>query len=55
VAKKYPNNKASIAHLTQKVVQGGTGVWGDAVMPAHPALKPAEAKQIIGWILSLKQ
>ncbi|MCR8559787.1 ThuA domain-containing protein [Mucilaginibacter sp. BJC16-A38] len=55
VAKKYPNNKASMAHLTQKVINGGTGVWGDVSMPAHPALKPAEAKQIIGWILSLKQ
>lgn len=55
VAKKYPNNKASMTHLTQKVITGGTGVWGDVNMPAHPALKPAEAKQIIGWILSLKQ
>lgn len=55
VAKKYPNNKASIAHLTQKVTEGGSGVWGDVAMPAHPALKPAEAKQIISWILSLKQ
>ncbi|MGZ3756746.1 MAG: ThuA domain-containing protein [Mucilaginibacter sp.] len=55
VAKKYPNNAASMAHLTQKVIQGGTGVWGDVVMPAHPALKPAEAKQIISWILTLKQ
>lgn len=55
VAKKYPNNKVSMAHLTEKVKEGGSGVWGDVAMPAHPALKPAEAKQIISWILSLKQ
>ncbi|MDB4918066.1 ThuA domain-containing protein [Mucilaginibacter sp.] len=55
VAKKYPNNKASMAHLTEKVKEGGSGIWGDVAMPAHPALKPAEAKQIISWILSLKQ
>jgi cytochrome c len=54
VAKKYPNNKASMMHLTQKVTQGGAGVWGDVAMPAHPALKPAEVKQIISWILSIK-
>jgi glucose/arabinose dehydrogenase/cytochrome c551/c552 len=54
VAKKYPNNNASMAHLTEKVTQGGSGVWGDVAMPAHPSLKPAEAKQIISWILSLK-
>ncbi|WP_295794946.1 ThuA domain-containing protein [Mucilaginibacter sp.] len=55
VAKKYPNNKASMAHLTQKVREGGTGVWGDVSMPAHPALKQADAQKIISWILSLKQ
>lgn len=55
VAKKYPNNKTSMDHLTQKVTQGGSGVWGDVAMPAHPALKPTEAKQIISWVLSLKQ
>lgn len=55
IAKKYPNNTASMTHLTQKVVQGGNGVWGDVVMPAHPALKPTEVKQIISWILTLKQ
>ncbi|HVW97340.1 MAG TPA: ThuA domain-containing protein [Mucilaginibacter sp.] len=54
VAKKYPNNKASIAHLMEKIKEGGSGVWGDVAMPAHPALKPAEERQIINWILSLK-
>lgn len=55
VAKKYPNNKASMDHLMTKVREGGNGVWGDVSMPAHPALKTTEAKQIISWILSLKQ
>ncbi|MGN6394074.1 MAG: ThuA domain-containing protein [Mucilaginibacter sp.] len=55
VAKKYPNNKTSMDHLINKVKEGGNGVWGDVSMPAHPALKTAEAKQIISWILSLKQ
>jgi glucose/arabinose dehydrogenase/cytochrome c551/c552 len=50
VAKKYPKGAAS----TKKIQQGGNGVWGDVSMPAHPALKAAEAKQIINWIYSLK-
>jgi cytochrome c len=54
VANKYPNNAASTAHLTQKIVNGGHGVWGDVDMPAHPALKPADSKKIINWIYSLK-
>ncbi len=55
VAKKYPKNNASLAHLSNKIIQGGNGVWGDVSMPAHPNLKPAETKQIINWIFSLKQ
>jgi cytochrome c len=54
VAKKYPNTSASTSHLSKKIVAGGHGVWGDVDMPAHPAIKPAETKQIINWIYSLK-
>jgi cytochrome c551/c552 len=36
------------------VIAGGHGNWGDVDMPAHPNLKPAELKQIINWIYSLK-
>jgi cytochrome c551/c552 len=55
VAKKYPNNPASKTHLSNKIVQGGTGVWGDVVMPAHPNLKPADTKKIMAFIFSLKR
>lgn len=54
VAKKYPNNAASTAHLMKKIVTGGHGVWGDVDMPAHPALKPADTRKIVNWIYSLK-
>jgi cytochrome c len=54
VAKKYPGNTASTSHLIKKVTTGGHGVWGDVDMPAHPNLKPAEIKQIVNWIYSLK-
>jgi cytochrome c len=54
VAKKYPATAASTAHLSKKIVAGGHGVWGDVDMPAHPALKASETKQIINWIYSLK-
>jgi cytochrome c len=54
VAKKYPGNAASTSHLIKKVTTGGHGVWGDVDMPAHPNLKPAEIKQIVNWIYSLK-
>jgi cytochrome c len=34
-------------------VYGGGGVWGDANMAAHPQLSPADATEIVKYILSL--
>jgi len=55
VANKYKKNDATYTALTNKITNGGTGVWGDVTMPAHPSLKPDEAKQILDWIFSLKK
>jgi cytochrome c len=53
VSKKYTKNDATVDKLSKKIINGGTGVWGDVTMPAHPSLKPDEAKQILDWIYSL--
>ncbi len=53
VSKKYTKNDATVTTLTKKIMTGGTGVWGDVMMPAHPGLKADEAKQILDWIYSL--
>ncbi len=55
VANKYKSNRATYRQLTEKITNGGTGVWGDVTMPAHPSLKPEDAKQILDWIFSLKK
>ncbi|MES2378888.1 MAG: ThuA domain-containing protein [Bacteroidota bacterium] len=55
VANKYKSNRATYRQLTEKITNGGTGVWGDVTMPAHPSMKPEEAKQILDWIFSLKK
>jgi len=34
-------------------MQGGSGVWGEVAMAAHPDMKDAEARQIVHWIMSL--
>jgi cytochrome c len=46
--------KKDIDHLVNKIINGGGGVWGEVNMPAHPGIKPGEAKQIVDYILSLK-
>ncbi len=53
VAQKYKNDPEAVNKLSAKVVQGGGGVWGDAVMPAHPQLAMNDAKEILRYIMSL--
>ncbi len=53
VAQKYLNDRNAISHLTEKITKGGSGVWGEVAMPAHPNLSQADARQMITWILSL--
>ena len=53
VAKKYPNNEASITLLSNKVKMGGSGVWGSQVMNAHPNVKDADIRSMVSYIMSL--
>ena len=53
VSQKYQKDKNAINFLAQKVIKGGSGVWGQVAMAAHPNLKESDAKQIISWVLSL--
>jgi cytochrome c551/c552 len=53
VATKYQGASNAFDHLTNKIITGGNGVWGETNMPAHPDLKQNEARQIVSWILSL--
>jgi len=49
VAKKY--KAADKAKLVDKVMKGGSGVWGQIPMP--PNAKPkADIEAIVGWVLS---
>jgi cytochrome c len=54
IAAKYAGQKDAADKLAEKVVKGGTGVWGNIPMPANPQVTDAEAKQLVGWILTLK-
>ena len=54
VAAKYAGQKDAVDKLTQKVLKGGSGVWGQIPMPANPQVSEAEAKQLVTWILGLK-
>ena len=53
VAAKYQGEKDASTYLVQKILKGGSGVWGEVAMAAHPGMKEAEAQQIVQWIRSL--
>lgn len=54
VAAKYAGQKDAEDKLVKKVVKGGSGVWGTAVMPANPQVSEAEAHTLVKWIMSQK-
>jgi cytochrome c len=54
VAEKYSKDKNATAYLSQKIVKGGGGVWGDVAMSTHPDLSQKDLKLIVQYVLSLK-
>ena len=54
VAKKYKPTKENIEMLSNRIINGSTGVWGANQMTAHPDLTKEDAKKMVQYILSLK-
>lgn len=54
VAAKYAGQKGIEDKLVQKVMKGGSGVWGAVPMPANPQINDAEAHTLVKWVLSQK-
>lgn len=54
VAAKYAGQKDAEDKLVQKVLKGGSGVWGPVAMPANTQVSEAEAHTLVKWILSQK-
>jgi len=53
VAAKYKGDKAAEAKLADKIMKGGSGVWGQIPMPANPQVSADEAKTLAKWVLGL--
>jgi cytochrome c len=54
VANKYGSDKSVISMLATKIKNGGTGVWGEDVMPPQSQVSEADATTMAELILSLK-
>jgi cytochrome c len=53
VADKYKYTPENLTYLVKKIKEGGSGVWGDHGMAAHPDLSDMNAKRIADYIFSL--
>jgi cytochrome c len=54
VANKYENTPENVKMLTEKVIKGGSGVWGDIAMVPAPGLKQEDAEKMVKYILLLR-
>ncbi len=55
VSNKYRNDPNAPQYLAKKIKEGGSGVWGDVVMAAHPSLPDADVAEMVRYILGLAQ
>lgn len=56
IAEKYAGaSDAMITELGQKIIKGGNGVWGSALMTPHPAISQQDAEAMVKYILLLKK
>ncbi len=54
VAAKYADEAGAQKKLAAKIKAGGTGVWGEDIMPPQPQVSDADALTIAEYILGLK-
>jgi cytochrome c len=53
VAKKYEFTKANVTLLAGKIINGGSGVWGEIPMAPHAGLALGDAEKMAMYVLSL--
>lgn len=53
VAKKYEFTQGNVTMLAGKIIKGGSGVWGEIPMTAHPDLSQQDAEKMSMYVLSL--
>lgn len=53
IAAKYSDKDIEL--LASKIIDGGSGVWGEVPMQSHPQISKEEAKQMVEYILSVKK
>lgn len=53
IADKY--SEKDIELLASKIIDGGSGVWGNVPMQPHPQVSKEDVKKMVEYILTLKK
>ena len=54
IAAKYKGQNGVTEKLSERIIKGSTGIWGQVPMQPNPAVRPDEAKKLVEWITNLK-
>jgi cytochrome c len=54
VAARYAGDSTAVAKLAIKIRAGGSGVWGEDMMPPQPNVSEADARIIAELVMALK-
>lgn len=54
VANKYAGQDDAVKYLAEKIIKGGSGVWGEVPMAAHPTFTQEDAEAVAKYVLLLK-
>jgi cytochrome c len=52
ISKRYPNTYKNQDLIVSHILLGSKGIWGTEVMPTHPELSAAAAREMVKWILN---
>lgn len=55
IAQRYAAQKGISKKLVQKIIEGGSGNWGQRPMSSHPDLSESDAMEMVRYILSLSE
>ena len=54
VAAKYAGQKDAVEKLADKIIKGGSGVWGPIPMPPNAQVSEEDAKKLATWVMTQK-
>ena len=54
VAERYQNEEGAVDMLATKIIEGGSGNWGELPMSPHPQISREDASKMVHYVLSLR-